>query len=116
MSRKIEIYVQFRENEENKIVKAFGERVDDKTAIYNMDTIKPIQFVKDMIFNSTKKGDVVLDTFMGSGTTAVACKELDRHYVGFELNPKYYQIAIDRVNGITKEDREALDKGQLTLF
>lgn len=83
---------------------------------YGHPTIKPIQFVKDMIFNSTKKGDVVLDTFMGSGTTAVACKELDRHYVGFELNPKYYQIAIDRVNGITKEDREALDKGQLTLF
>lgn len=84
--------------------------------LYEHPTIKPLEFVKNHILNSTKEGDIVLDCFMGSGTTAVACKELGRHYIGFELNPEYYKIAIDRLNGITKEDREKREKGQLTLF
>lgn len=79
-------------------------------------TIKPLQIVKNHIINSTKEGDVVLDCFIGSGTTAVACKELGRHYIGMEINPEYYQIAIDRVNGLTTQDRKEIDKGQLTLF
>jgi DNA modification methylase len=53
---------------------------------------------------------------MGSGTTAVACKELGRHYIGFEIDPKYYQIALDRLNGLTKEDREKKESGQMRLF
>jgi DNA modification methylase len=53
---------------------------------------------------------------MGSGTTAIACKQLNRHYIGFELNPEYYQIAIDRLNGLTIQDRKAKDKGQISLF
>ena len=42
----------------------------------------------------TKPGDVVLDPFMGIGTTAIACKELKRHYIGTEKKPEYYEIAI----------------------
>lgn len=42
----------------------------------------------------TKPGDVVLDPFMGIGTTAIACKELKRHYIGTEKKPEYYKIAI----------------------
>lgn len=79
-------------------------------------TIKPLDEVKKRILNSTKEGDIVLDCFMGSGTTAVACKELGRHYIGFEMNPKYYQIALDRLNGLTKEDREKRESGQMSLF
>lgn len=45
----------------------------------------------------------MLDSFMGSGTTAVACKRLERNFIGFEINPKYYEIAINRLKGITKE-------------
>lgn len=88
---------------------------DDKNN-YKHDTIKPLEVVKNHILNSTKENDVVLDCFMGSGTTAVACKQLNRHYIGFELNPEYYQIAIDRVNGLTVADRKKKELGQLSLF
>jgi site-specific DNA-methyltransferase (adenine-specific) len=83
---------------------------------FNHPTIKPLDFVKMNLLNSTKENDVVLDCFMGSGTTAVACKQLNRHYIGFELNPEYYQIAIDRVNGLTVADRKKKEAGQLSLF
>ena len=39
------------------------------------------------------KGDIVLDSFMGSGTTAVVAKNLGRRYVGFEISPVYYRVA-----------------------
>lgn len=83
---------------------------------YEHPTIKPLEFVKNHIINSTQPGDVVLDCFMGSGTTAVACKELNRHFLGFELNPTYWQIAIDRVNGITQQDRLKKNSGQVDIF
>ena len=79
-------------------------------------TIKPLEFVKNHILNSTQEGDVVLDCFMGSGTTAVACKELGRNYIGFELNPKYWQIALDRVNGISQKDKRIKETGQMSIF
>lgn len=84
--------------------------------LYEHPTIKPLEFVKNHIINSTKENDVVLDCFMGSGTTAVACKELGRNYIGFELNPKYWQIAVDRVNGITQKDKRIKEKGQMSIF
>lgn len=52
---------------------------------------------------------IVLDPFVGSGTTCLAAKHLGLSYIGFEINDKYYQIAIDRLNGINK-------KGEMNLF
>lgn len=46
----------------------------------------------------TEPGDIVLDPFMGSGTTAVACVRLGRKYIGFELNPQYVQVAQQRLD------------------
>lgn len=45
----------------------------------------------------TREGQIVFDGFMGVGTTAVACKHLKRHYIGSELNPRYIEIAEDRL-------------------
>lgn len=42
---------------------------------------------------------------MGSGTTAVACKELERNFIGFEAEKEFYEIAIDRLRGITQEEK-----------
>ena len=70
-------------------------------------TIKPLEIIRNLVINSSKEGDVVLDPFIGSGTTAVACKELGRHYIGFEIEPKYFKIATDRVDGITKKERDS---------
>lgn len=72
-------------------------------------TIKPLMFVQNHIINSTNKGDIVLDPFMGSGTTAVACKNLGRQFIGFEVNPKWHKIACDRLNNIQVN-------GQISLF
>ncbi|MBQ1293283.1 MAG: site-specific DNA-methyltransferase [Clostridiales bacterium] len=65
---------------------------------YGHPTIKPLNIIKNLIINSSRGGDLVLDPFIGSGTTAVACKLLGRHYLGFEIDPEYHQTAIKRVN------------------
>ena len=73
---------------------------------YNHPTVKPLEIIKNLIINSSKEGDVVMDPFMGTGTTAVACKGLGRHYIGFEIEPEYHQMAVWRLN----ETRMTLDK------
>lgn len=60
-------------------------------------TQKPVEIIEKMIQDSTEPGAVVLDTFMGSGTTAVACVRTGRQYIGFELDEKYHAIAEARV-------------------
>jgi DNA modification methylase len=45
----------------------------------------------------TKENDIVLDPFMGSGTTALACIELNRHYVGIEISESYYNLALEAI-------------------
>ena len=81
--------------------------------LYDHPTIKALPMVKNHILHSTNEGDVVLDCFMGSGTTPAACKELGRKYIGIELNPKYYEIAKDRLNGVTQKAKKS---GQINLF
>lgn len=82
--------------------------VNDKNS-YNHPTIKPLELVKRHIIHTTKENDIVLDCFLGSGTTAVACKETNRQYIGFEIDEKYYKIATERLNGIDQ-------KGQMSLL
>ena len=53
----------------------------------------------------TDKGDVVLDPFMGSGTTAGVCKEMDRKYIGFELNETYSTLQADVLAAIKKDKK-----------
>ena len=84
--------------------------------LYKHPTIKPLNIIKNLIINSTVEGGVVLDTFVGSGTTCVAAKELNRKYIGMELNPEYYKIANDRINGITASGQLSFifdDKGEM---
>jgi site-specific DNA-methyltransferase (adenine-specific) len=67
-------------------------------------TIKPISIIRTIIRNSSKEGDIVLDCFLGSGTTAVACILENRNYIGIEINKKYYDIAIERINETKESD------------
>lgn len=57
--------------------------------LYGHPTIKPLPIIRNLVENSSKFGQLVLDPFMGSGTTAVACKEQGRNFIGFEINPDY---------------------------
>ena len=77
--------------------------------IFLHPTIKPLELVKRHILHSTQENDLVLDCFAGSGTTLKACKDLNRRYIGFEINEEYYKIAKDRLNNIDA-------KGQYHLF
>ncbi len=61
-------------------------------------TEKPVALMEHYILNSTNEGDTVLDPFMGSGTTGVACANLGRKFIGIELDPEYFQIAWERVH------------------
>lgn len=61
-------------------------------------TQKPIYVMKWLIERLTNKGDTILDPFMGSGSTCVACEELSRDYIGIELDDNYYNIAKERID------------------
>lgn len=61
-------------------------------------TQKDLKVVQKLLTTFSKEGDTVLDPFMGSGTTAVACKQLRRNFIGFELSQKYVDIANKRLS------------------
>lgn len=60
-------------------------------------TQKPIGLIKELVRLTTREGDIVLDPFMGSGTTGVVCKTLGRHYIGFEISEEYCALAKERI-------------------
>ena len=60
-------------------------------------TEKPVALMQQWIGNSSKKGDTILDPFMGSGTTGVAAAQLGRRFTGIELNEEYFEVAVKRV-------------------
>jgi site-specific DNA-methyltransferase (adenine-specific) len=66
-------------------------------------TEKPISLMRDMVQLFTNHSDTVLDPFMGSGTTGVACVKLGRKFVGIEIDPKYFDIACRRIADAYKQ-------------
>ena len=62
---------------------------------------KPIALINQLIASSSRKGDTILDPFLGSGTTAEAAQQLGRKWVGIELNRDYVEIAAKRLNGLS---------------
>ena len=61
-------------------------------------TQKPVALMEYLIKTYTNEGETVLDFTMGSGTTGVACKNLNRNFIGIELDPEYFKIAEKRIN------------------
>lgn len=60
-------------------------------------TQKPVRLLEYLIKTYTNDGDTVLDNCMGSGTTAIACMNTNRNYIGFELDKYYYELSIKRI-------------------
>lgn len=58
---------------------------------------KPVELIEFLIKLTTKESQIIMDTFMGSGTTAVASKNLNRQFIGFEINPAYVEIGNQRL-------------------
>lgn len=61
------------------------------------DTEKPVELMKILIENSSNKNEIVLDPFMGIGSTGIACKKLNRNFIGIEIDEKYFNIAKERI-------------------
>lgn len=66
-------------------------------------TMKDIKVIKYLVQLLSNNGDTVLDPFMGSGTTGVACKLLQRSFIGIEINRDYFNIAKERINRLNNE-------------
>ena len=91
-----------RLNDGHKLKSKFHISTTNKDDKHNFKhpTIKPLELVKRHILHSTQDGDIVLDPFVGSGTTAIAARELGRNYIGIEIDPKWHEVATDRLNNI----------------
>jgi len=59
-------------------------------------TMKPVELVERAIRNSSQPGDMVLDPFLGAGSTIVACENLKRHACGVEIDPHYVDVSVRR--------------------
>ena len=108
--KNIEFVVLFRKGSARKI-NNIGDfaLIDGIKGVYG-DKIhpseKPVPLFQKFIENSTNEGDIVLEPFIGSGTLARACQRTNRHFIGFELNKDYYDMACERIK---------IEKQQLTL-
>lgn len=65
--------------------------------LYNHPTIKPTEILEKFLINHTVEGSVVLDPFKGSGSTGVACRNLNRKFIGIELDETYFNVAKERI-------------------
>lgn len=94
----------FPRGTQNNIIKGFkkNNNIEGHGACF------PLDFAKKLISLFSKEGDLVLDPFMGSGTTAVASKQLNRNYIGFELIENYVKIAEDRIMKETEDIDDTL--------
>jgi len=72
---------------------------------------KPVGLMEYLIRLTTLEDQVVLDPFIGSGTTAIACRNLNRRFIGFEINPTYYKDAIKRLEAETRQMRLIREAG-----
>jgi len=67
------------------------------SGIKGHSAVYPIELPKRCIQHFSKENDLIIDTFIGSGTTAVSAKQLNRHFIGFEINPNYCNLANKRL-------------------
>ena len=79
------------------ILSVYNKKTKDANGKNLHDTEKPVELMKILIDNSSNKNDTVLDFMMGIGSTGVACKELNRNFIGIELDGKYFDIARERI-------------------
>ena len=82
--------------EEAKTIFVSGINSKDKNK-FNHPTIKPLEIIEKLIKNHSKENNLILDCFLGSGTTAVACQNLHRNFIGIEISKEYCEISRQRL-------------------
>lgn len=71
-------------------------------------TVKPLDVIEQIIQNCTNEWDTVLDCYLWSWTTAVACKNTNRNFIGIEINPEYVEIAKNRLKEVDRINQQRL--------
>lgn len=74
-----------------------GKMVEPDEGFIDHPTPKPKTFIMEILKMFSKEGDLILDPFIGSGATAVACKLTNRKFIGFEIEKKYCQLSLKRL-------------------
>lgn len=85
------------------------ERIKDASGKSLHNTQKPMDLLRRVILSSTKPGDIILDPFIGSGTTAAAAKELGRNFIGIDADASYVDAARARVDAIKPIDLSEIE-------
>ena len=93
------IYTSFKKPIKKIVFRQQGFITDSKDKRYH-PTQKPSELVQMLIEQWTEPGQTICDPFLGSGTTAVAAVRSGRHYIGFEKNPEFYDIACSRLDEV----------------
>lgn len=75
---------------------------------YGHPTVKPLSILENLVVNSSQEGEVVLDCFMGSGSTGVACLNTNRNFIGIELDEGYFNIAQNRIEEAANKTKQPL--------
>lgn len=75
-----------------------GKMVEPDEGYIDHPTPKPKHFIRELLEMTTREHDLVLDPFVGSGSTAVACKQLKRRFIGFEIKSEYCSVATKRLS------------------
>lgn len=86
------------------ILKVPIKKLKDKNGKNLHDTEKPVELMEILVKNSSNENEIVLDPFMGIGSTGVACKNLERQFIGIEIDEKYFNIARNRIVDIDLSD------------
>ena len=89
----------------------FSDR-SDLTTSRSIPTVKPVALVADAMRDCSRRGDIVLDPFMGSGTTILAAERVGRRAYGLEIDPLYVDVAIRRWQAFTKRDAVLASSGK----
>lgn len=79
------------------------ERLRDENGIKLHSTQKPLKLIQQVLLTASRKGDLILDPFMGSGTTAVVAQALGRNWIGIEKEEKYINLANSRIKQYSKD-------------
>jgi len=91
-----------------------GKMVEPDEGYIDHPTPKPKHFIKEILKMFTKENDIILDPFIGSGSTAIACIQLNRRFIGFEIDKSYWELAQRRISKFI--NRQPYCQKELFLF
>ena len=92
-----------------------NERIKDKYGMKAHSTQKPEKILENIILSSSKENDIVLDPFMGSGTTGAVSKRTGRNYIGIERESKYVKVAQERISKVKIEKNNPIYSNKLDI-